>query len=135
MSAMPAAAGSASPAGAGPASAAPASAAPILSIDALEVRYELDGAVIGAVRGVSLQVAAGECLGIVGESGSGKSQMALASLGLLARNARIEGSVRFEGRELLGLPPSTLNRIRGSKLSMVFQDPMSSLTPHVRIGV
>ena len=115
--------------------AAAASAAPILRIDALEVGYELDGAVIAAVREVSLQVAVGECLGIVGESGSGKSQMVLASLGLLARNARIEGSVRFEGQELLGLPTAALNRIRGSKLSMVFQDPMSSLTPHVRIGV
>jgi oligopeptide transport system ATP-binding protein len=115
--------------------AAAASAAPILRVDALEVRYPLDGAVIAAVREVSLQVAAGECLGIVGESGSGKSQMVLASLGLLARNARIEGSVRFEGQELLGLPAAALNRIRGSKLSMVFQDPMSALTPHVRIGV
>jgi oligopeptide transport system ATP-binding protein len=111
------------------------SAAPILRVDALEVRYELEGAVIEAVREVSLQVAVGECLGIVGESGSGKSQLVLASLGLLARNARIEGSVRFEGQELLGLPAAALNRIRGSKLSMVFQDPMSSLTPHVRIGV
>ena len=109
MSAVPASA----------ASAAPAGAAPILSIDALEVRYELDGAVIAAVREVSLQVAVGECLGIVGESGSGKSQMVLASLGLLARNARIEGSVRFEGQELLGLPVAALNRIRGAKLSMV----------------
>jgi oligopeptide transport system ATP-binding protein len=130
MSAVPAAAASASPVG-----TAPASAAPILSIDGLVVHYDLDGAVIAAVRGVSLQVAAGECLGIVGESGSGKSQMVLASLGLLARNARIEGSVRFEGQELLGLPAAALNRIRGSKLSLVFQDPMSSLTPHVRIGV
>jgi oligopeptide transport system ATP-binding protein len=115
--------------------AAAASAAPMLQVDALEVRYELDGALIAAVREVSLQVAAGECLGIVGESGSGKSQLVLASLGLLARNARIEGSVRFEGQELLGLPAAALNRIRGAKLSMVFQDPMSSLTPHVRIGV
>jgi oligopeptide transport system ATP-binding protein len=125
MSALPATA--ASTAAAGP--------PPILRVEALDVRYALDGAVIAAVRAVSLQVAAGECLGIVGESGSGKSQMVLAWLGLLARNARIEGSVRFEEQELLGLPAAALNRIRGSKLSMVFQDPMSSLTPHVRIGV
>ena len=120
-------------------SAASAAAAerapPILRVDALEVRYALDGVAIAAVRGVSLEVAAGECLGIVGESGSGKSQMFLAALGLLAGNARIEGSVRFEGQELLGLPAAALNRIRGSRLSMVFQDPMTSLTPHVRIGI
>ena len=117
------------------AAAVPERAAPILHIDALKVSYALDGAAIAAVREVSLQVAAGECLGIVGESGSGKSQMVLAALGLLARNARVEGSVRFEGTELLGLPAADLNRVRGSELSMVFQDPMTSLTPHVRIGV
>ena len=120
---------------AAPAVTATERAPPILRVDALKVHYVLDGAAIAAVREVSLQVASGECLGIVGESGSGKSQMALAALGLLAKYARIEGSVRFEGKELLGLPAAALNRIRGSKLSMVFQDPMTSLTPHVRIGV
>jgi ABC-type microcin C transport system duplicated ATPase subunit YejF len=118
-----------------PPAAAAEGAPPLLRVDALKVHYALDGAAIAAVREVSLEVAAGECLGIVGESGSGKSQMVLAALGLLAGNARIEGSVRFEGQELLGLPAAALNRIRGAKLSMVFQDPMSSLTPHVRIGV
>jgi oligopeptide transport system ATP-binding protein len=108
---------------------------PTLRIDGLKVRYGVDGAAIAAVRDVSLQVSAGECLGIVGESGSGKSQVFLAALGLLASNARIAGSVRFDGAELLGLTAAALNRIRGSKLSMVFQDPMTSLTPHVRIGV
>ena len=118
--------------------AAPQLAQPTLCIDTLKVRYG-DGrrgaASIAAVRDVSLQVSAGECLGIVGESGSGKSQLFLAALGLLAGNAHIEGSVRFEGEELIGLTAPGLNRIRGSKLSMVFQDPMTSLTPHVRIGV
>jgi oligopeptide transport system ATP-binding protein len=108
---------------------------PTLRIDALKVRYGVDGASIAAVREVSLHVSAGECLAIVGESGSGKSQVFLAVMGLLAKNARIEGSVRFEGEELLGLPAAALNRIRGAKLSMVFQDPMTSLTPHVKIGV
>jgi oligopeptide transport system ATP-binding protein len=116
-------------------SAAPQLEQPTLCIDGLKISYGLDGATIAAVRDVSLQVAAGECLGIVGESGSGKSQVFLAALGLLARNARIEGSVRFDGAELLGLRAAALNRIRGSKLAMVFQDPMTSLTPHVRIGV
>jgi oligopeptide transport system ATP-binding protein len=116
-------------------SALPALDQPTLRIDGLKVRYGTDAASIAAVRDVSLQVSAGECLAIVGESGSGKSQVFLAAMGLLARNARIEGSVRFDGEELLGLSAAALNRIRGSKLSMVFQDPMTSLTPHVRIGV
>jgi oligopeptide/dipeptide ABC transporter ATP-binding protein len=118
--------------------AAPARDAPTLSIEGLKVRYGgggRDGDSIAAVREVSLQVSAGESLAIVGESGSGKSQVFLAALGLLARHARIEGSVRFDGEELLGRPAAALNRIRGAKLSMVFQDPMTSLTPHVRIGV
>jgi oligopeptide transport system ATP-binding protein len=108
---------------------------PTLRIEGLKVGYDVDGASIAAVRDVSLHVSAGECLGIVGESGSGKSQVFLAALGLLAGSARIEGSVRFDGQELLGLTAAALNRMRGSKLSMVFQDPMTSLTPHVRIGV
>jgi oligopeptide transport system ATP-binding protein len=115
--------------------ALPALEQPTLRIEGLKVRYGVDGASIAAVRDVSLQVSAGECLGIVGESGSGKSQVFLAALGLLASNARIAGSVRFGGEELLGRTAAALNRVRGSKLSMVFQDPMTSLTPHVRIGV
>ena len=115
--------------------AAPQPEPPALRIDGLKVRYGVDGASLAAVRDVSLQVSAGECLGIVGESGSGKSQVFLAALGLLTSSARIEGSVRFDGEELLGLSAAALNRIRGAKLSMVFQDPMTSLTPHMRIGV
>jgi oligopeptide transport system ATP-binding protein len=120
--------------------ALPALEQPTLGIDGLKVRYGngrrgIDDTSIAAVREVSLRVSPGECLAIVGESGSGKSQVFLAAMGLLASNARIEGSVRFEGEELQGLPAAALNRIRGSKLTMVFQDPMTSLTPHVRIGV
>jgi oligopeptide transport system ATP-binding protein len=81
-----------------------------------------------------MAVQAGECVGIVGESGSGKTQMFLAAMGLLARGARTGGSVQFEGAEILGMTGAELNRIRGSKLGMVFQDPMTSLTPHLRIG-
>jgi oligopeptide transport system ATP-binding protein len=105
-----------------------------LSIDDLSVGFAQRKVNISAVQQVSLAVAAGECVGIVGESGSGKTQVFMAAMGLLANNATAQGSVRFEGGEILGAPASQLNRIRGSKLSMIFQDPMTSLTPHLKIG-
>ena len=108
--------------------------ASILSIDDLTVSFSQPGRSISAVRHVSLAVAARECVAIVGESGSGKTQIFMAAMGLLAGNAAAQGSVRFEGGEILGAPAAQLNRIRGSKLTMVFQDPMTSLTPHLRIG-
>ena len=108
--------------------------APVLSIEDLTVSFSQPDRSIFAVRQVSLAVAARECVAIVGESGSGKTQIFMAAMGLLAGNAAAQGSVRFEGGEILGAPASQLNRIRGSKLSMIFQDPMTSLTPHLKIG-
>jgi oligopeptide transport system ATP-binding protein len=89
---------------------------------------------IPAVREVSLSVSPGECVGVVGESGSGKTQVFMAVMGLLEANATAAGRVRFEGDDILGLDRERLNRVRGSKLTMIFQDPMSALTPHLRVG-
>ena len=107
---------------------------PVLAIDNLEVRFGTPDGPVEAVRGLSLWVGPGECLGVVGESGSGKTQTCMAVMGLLGAGGEASGSVRFLGTELLGLRPRDLNRIRGRRMSMVFQDPLSALTPHVRIG-
>jgi len=86
------------------------------------------------VRGVTLSVEAGKVLGVVGESGSGKSISMLASIGLTPRHARVSGSVRLSGEEILGASPSKLRRIRGAEIGMVFQDPLTALNPVIRIG-
>ncbi len=107
----------------------------LLDIDNLHVRFGGRRRRVHAVNGVSLQVNAGEAIGVVGESGCGKSTLALAVLGLLdKRLTTIEGSVRFGDQELIGQPNRILRTIRGRRIAMIFQDPMTSLNPYLRIG-
>jgi len=106
----------------------------VLELDSLQVRFGTREAEVVAVRDVTLAVQSGECLGVVGESGAGKTQSFLAALGLLAPNGRARGHARFEGQDLIGLAPQELDRIRGARIGMVFQDPLTSLTPHIAIG-
>jgi peptide/nickel transport system ATP-binding protein len=106
------------------------SPAPLLEIKDLHIHFGAHE----AVRGVSLSVDAGEVLGLVGESGSGKSVTSLAILGLLGAAARVEGSIRWQGRELLGLPERELRSIRGREIAMIFQEPMTALNPVMRVG-
>ncbi|MBM6580472.1 ABC transporter ATP-binding protein [Microvirga sp. BT689] len=109
-------------------------AEPVLSVRNLNVRFRTGDGILHAVKGIDLDINAGETVAIVGESGSGKSQTMMSVMGLLASNGWAEGSVKYRGEELVGLSPGRLNHYRGSKLTMIFQEPMTSLDPLYRIG-
>jgi oligopeptide transport system ATP-binding protein len=107
---------------------------PLLAVENLSVRFKLPQGWVTAVDNVGFDIRPGEIVGIVGESGSGKSQILLSVMGLLAGNGRASGSVRFRGTELLNRPMAELDHIRGSAMSMIFQDPMTSLNPYMRVS-
>ncbi|SMC20281.1 peptide/nickel transport system ATP-binding protein [Desulfacinum hydrothermale DSM 13146] len=108
---------------------------PVLEVEHLSISYKTRRGWIPAVRDVSFQIGAGETLGLVGESGCGKSTVAFSLVNFLGSNGRIAGgSIRFEGSELVGRSRRELNRLRGNRISMVYQNPMSALNPTLRIG-
>jgi ABC-type dipeptide/oligopeptide/nickel transport system ATPase component len=106
----------------------------VLNVDNLTVDFPTKDGTVHAVRGVTADLSPGEVLGIVGESGSGKSVTAMATMGLLPKNAKVSGSVRFNDIELLGLKEKRLMPIRGKGIAMIFQDPMTSLNPVYSVG-
>src|SRR5690242_5433889 len=108
--------------------------APLLEVKDLQVRFPTQDGLVNAVRGVNYTLRSGEVLGIVGESGSGKSVTSLAIMGLLPESANVTGSVRYRGQELLGRKDTAMSRVRGKGVSMIFQDPMTSLDPVYRVG-
>lgn len=106
----------------------------ILSVQDLRVTFDTQDGPVNAVRGINLEVRQGETIAIVGESGSGKSQTTMALMGLLAKNGKATGKALYRGQDLIGLRDKELNKIRGAKITMIFQEPMTSLDPLYRIG-
>ncbi len=106
----------------------------MLEVSDLGVSFATNDGTVNAVNGISFSLEKGQTLGIVGESGSGKSQLAFAIMGLLAKNGTARGSARFNGVELVGAPLSVLNTVRANQVAMVFQDPMTSLNPYMRVS-
>jgi peptide/nickel transport system ATP-binding protein len=106
----------------------------LLALEHVDVGFATEDGRVSAVSDVSLSVSEGEIFGLVGESGCGKTTLAMALMGLLPATAHVAGSVRFQGLELLGLPPEELRKLRGDRISMIFQDPMTSLDPTFPVG-
>jgi peptide/nickel transport system ATP-binding protein/oligopeptide transport system ATP-binding protein len=113
----------------------PPSGEPLLTVDDLRVSFATEEGVVQAVEGVSLSVGAGEIVAIVGESGSGKSVTAMTVMGLTrSPNAHFEGTAHYKGTELIDASEDQLRRVRGAEIAMIFQDPMTSLNPVMKIG-
>ena len=106
----------------------------LFEIKNLSVIFDTADGTIRAVNNISLNVNQGECLAIVGESGSGKSQTFLTAMGLLADNGRSSGIINLNGSNLLEMKRKELNKLRGNRIAMIFQDPMTALTPHMKVG-
>ncbi|WP_345215732.1 ABC transporter ATP-binding protein [Georgenia halophila] len=107
---------------------------PVLDVEDLDVSFPSEDGVVHAVRGVSFSVREGEVLAVVGESGSGKSVTSMAIMGLLPENARVTGSVELHGEQMLGRSDAYMSKIRGNQMGMIFQDPLSALTPVYTVG-
>ena len=108
---------------------------PLLEVDNLQVQFQADDGIVRAVNGVSFSLQAGETLGIVGESGSGKSVTSLAIMGLIPQppGKVVGGQIRLDGRDLLTVPAEELRKVRGKRIAMIFQDPMTALNPFLTI--